>query len=246
MSDLDTSDATLDEPAKQRSVGSRFAVLGDRLARTFGTAEPSDADLASWEPKDDSDEPAVAEPPQAWEPVARRFPSARHGYDRAAVDEHVAELERELAELRRHSSASAVAAEIERIGTQTAAILHTAHEQAQETTRRGQAQADRCLAAAASNAVAITEEATQQLQQLDSDTDAVWRERARLIEDVRIVATSLFSLAEEAADRFPAEPEKIAPPVRAAVPPARDEMSNGRHFEDPEESWPGADGADAS
>jgi len=238
MSDLDKPDATLDEPGKPRSASSRFAELGERLARTFGSVDHGDADVSSWEPGVDSEdgesagpEPVlVAQTPPAAPPVAPLFPTARHGYDRATVDEHVAELEREIAALR-GASASAVAAEIERIGEQTAAILRTAHEQAQETTRRGQVQADHVLSAAAANAVAITEDATQQLRQLDSDTDSVWRERGRLIEDVRIIATALLALAEDAAERFPAEPEKAGPPAR----PAGEPSLNGRHL-DPEDT----------
>jgi hypothetical protein len=231
MSDLDTSDATIEEPVKQRSAGSRFAEFGDRLARTFGSVDQGDVDMTSWESNGDSEDPAPAPMlPPASEAQAPRFPTARHGYERAAVDEHVAELERELAELRQ-ASASAVAAEIERIGEQTSAILRTAHEQAQETTRRGQLQADHVLSAAAANAVAITEDATQQLRQLDSDTDSVWRERGRLIDDVRIIATALLALAEDAAERFPAEPEKIGPATPVAMEPIGEPTPNGRHPE---------------
>jgi hypothetical protein len=230
MSDLDTPDATLDEPVKQRSAGSRFAELSDRLARTFGNIDRREPDLASWEPNGDPEDPPLAEAPPISETVEPLFPTARHGYNRNAVDEHVAALERELAELRQ-TSASVVAGEIARIGEQTAAILRTAHEQAQETTRRGQVQADHVLSAAAANAVSITEEATQQLRQLDSDTDSVWRERGRLIEDVRIIATALFALAEDAAERFPAEAEKVVPPARAATEPAGDATLNGRRPE---------------
>jgi hypothetical protein len=239
MSDLDTSEATIDEPVKQRSPGSRFAELGDRLARTFGSVDQRDADLTSWESNGDAEDPvpppiSPAPLPPVAEAPAPRFPTARHGYDRAVVDERIAELERELAELRR-ASANAVATEIERIGEQTAAILQTAHEQAQETTRRGQLQADHVLSAAAANAVAITEDATQQLRQLDSDTDAVWRERGRLIDDVRIIATALVALAEDAAERFPAEPEKVGAPAPAPAPALVDlggePTSNGRHHE---------------
>ena len=235
MSDLDTPDAMVDEPVKQRSAGSRFAEFGDRLERWLvvaGHIQQGDADMASWESNDDAEDqvPAPMLPP-ASEAPAPRFPTARHGYERAAVDEHVAELERELAELR-HASPRAVAAEIERIGEQTAAILRTAHEQAQETTRRGQVQADHVLSAAAANAVAITEDATQQLRQLDADTDSVWRERGRLIDDVRIIATALVALAEDAAERFPAEPEKVVGPAGpATMEPGSEPTLNGRHPE---------------
>jgi cell division septum initiation protein DivIVA len=133
----------------------------------------------------------------------------RHGYDRAAVDEHVAELEREVSELQaRAASGPTVNEEIERIGEQTSAILTVAHDKAHEMRRQAQEEADRCLADAASNAVMITEDAKRQLRLIECDTDAVWRDRTRLLDDVRAVATALFSLTEEAVERFPAEPTK--------------------------------------
>ena len=108
------------------------------------------------------------------------------------------------------------------MGEETSAILRVAHEQASEITRRAETQADRCVQDAAANAVSMTEDAKRKLRQLDGETDAVWAERGRLIEDVRSVATALFSLAEDAADRFPEEgdrrgPAETAPPMRAAA-----------------------------
>jgi hypothetical protein len=217
MNDFDRPGVTVDEPLKGRSASSRFGDLGDRLVRTFGSADRAKADPSDGGYDVDPEYPVVDQTTQSWEEVLPRFPTVRHGYHCAAVDEHIAELEHELAELRaRTPSASAIATAIERIGEQTAAILVVAHQQAQETTRRAQAQADSCLANAASNAVAITEEANQQLRQLDRDTDSIWRERGRLIEDARSVASALFSLAEDAAERFDAEPERVDLPVPAA------------------------------
>jgi cell division septum initiation protein DivIVA len=211
MSDFDRPGATLPEPVKQRPRTSRFANLGDRLARTFGGYERDPGETHDWDPPDGFGYADGEEPP-IWDAVGPRFPLARLGYDRDAVDEHVAELERELAEFQtRAPSADAVSAEIEKIGEQTSAILTVAHDRAHEMTRQAQEQADRCLADAASNAVMITEDAKRRLRQLDSDTDAVWRERARLIEDVRTVSGALASLADDAVSRFPAEPERPDP-----------------------------------
>ena len=80
-----------------------------------------------------------------------------------------------------------------------------AHDQAHETTRLAQEQADRCVADAASNAVAITEEAKRQLQALDMETDTIWQERARLLEDARTVGMALIAMIDEAEGRFPEE-----------------------------------------
>jgi vacuolar-type H+-ATPase subunit H len=218
MNDFDRPGATLDEQATRRSAGSRLSELGDRLSKTFGNVDRVRPEVPSWAADSDLEyevdgtagtdgSDGTVEPV---EPVEEpRFPIARQGYDRNAVDEHVAELERELSQLRASErSDSSVAAEIERIGEQTSAILLVAHDKAQETTRQAQEQADRCVADAATNAVAITEEASRRLRQLDSETDSVWRERARLIDDVRNVSSALASLAQEASDRFPAEPDR--------------------------------------
>jgi cell division septum initiation protein DivIVA len=218
MSDFDSPEATIDEPMKRRTAGSRFAELSDRLARAFGGIDEPNGEPASWESGGGAEDQAVTETPELWDPVAHRFPIARRGYDRAAVDARITELERELDELKGRAP-MAVSQEIERIGEQTAAILSTAHDQAQETLRRAQAQADLCIANAASNAVAITQGASRQLRELDGETDSVWRERARLIDDVRNVATALLSLAGEAADRFPAEPERAWVPVPGSSAP---------------------------
>jgi cell division septum initiation protein DivIVA len=211
MSDFDRPGATLPGPVKQRTRTSRFANLGDRLARTFGGYDRDPDETHDWDPSNGFGY-ADGDDPPAWDPVGPRFPVARLGYDREAVDEQVAELERELAELQtRAPSADAVSAEIEKIGEQTSAILTVAHDRAHEMTRQAQEQADRCLADAASNAVMITEDAKRRLRQLDTDTDAVWRERARLIEDVRSVSGALATLADDAVARFPAEPERPDP-----------------------------------
>lgn len=221
MSDFERSGMTYDEPGRRRSPGTWFADIGDRLARGLNNFDrPAvDEDEGEWEQYDEPEQPtAIAEPiewdpnPSGHSPTRKRFPTVLHGYDRDAVDAHLAALEQELADMRIHRSpAPAVQDEIDRVGEETSAILRVAHEQAAEITRRAQVQADRCVSDAAANAVQMTEEAKRKLRQLDSETDAVWAERGRLIEDVRSVATSLFSLAEDAADRFPEEADKRAP-----------------------------------
>jgi cell division septum initiation protein DivIVA len=166
------------------------------------------------------------------------FPVAPFGYNRAAVDEHVADLERELAELGRElaelraqrETPMTVTEELERIGEQTASILIVAQDKANETTRRAQEQAERCIADAAANAVSITEEAQQRLRQLDNETDSVWRERERLLEDVRAVSTALAALADQASERFPAAADQSA----TAAFPARSQWGGATvSFEHP-------------
>ena len=214
MSTLERPGVTADRPVRR----SRLADLGDRLARTFGTMDRTEE--ARWDRDGDLPEIGYAET-EAWDPVPLRFPVVRHGYDCVTVDEYMLDLERQLEELRSGSSAAAAVNEqLERVGEQTASILQLAYEQAHEITRRARAEADGYIAEATAKAAAMAKDARQSLRVLDTETDAVWRERARLIEDVRGTATALFALAEDAADRFPAETERLTPePVRAALTP---------------------------
>jgi DivIVA domain-containing protein len=236
MTDFERPGLMLERPVKRRSTGSRFADLGDRLARTFGSLDRAGIEDPAVNTNGEHDY-AVDEDLS----LAPRFPVARHGYDRASVDEYVDELERELDALRgRNPLSSAVSVEIERLGEQTAAILRVAHEQAHEITRKAQVQADKCVADAATNAISITEEAHRKLSALDTETDSVWRERERLIEDVRAVATALFAVAEDAAERFPAEPEKARPPapVPASQPTVEARIVDEPAVEEPNDDEP--------
>jgi ElaB/YqjD/DUF883 family membrane-anchored ribosome-binding protein len=223
MSELNRPGATVDRPTKRKQTSSRLADLGDRIARTF-TPTPVDRTETPGAPWDVATEAhyAVTDDVQAphWDDDASPFPVVRSGYDRDAVDAYLNELEQEIDELRAHrSSDDAVSTEIKKIGEQAAAILQTAHQQAAETTRKAREEAEKCLADAAANAISMKDEAKSKLRELDTETDSVWRERSRLVEDVRSVATALFSLAEEATERFPSEDDKRAASGTARAQP---------------------------
>jgi hypothetical protein len=226
MSEFERPGTTIEEPTKRKSAAARFGDLSDRLSRTFGGLDRTRAELPAWDADEGLDYPLMSDT-VAWSPTQQRFPVVRNGYDCAAVDQQFDEVERELAELKeQRSSSGAVAAELDRIGSQTAAVLQAAYEQAAEITRDAREQADRCLADAAANAVGITEKANRRLRELDVETDSVWQERSRLIDDARGVATALLSLADDAAARFPTESDKLEqvdppapqPPVPAEQP----------------------------
>lgn len=198
------------------STGSRWGGFGEKLVKVFTVQEEKEEALVN-EPGDETVEHDVlAEVERQDADTGGRFPVGPFGYNRTAVDQYVGELERELEDLRRARPAPPISIneEIERLGEQTASILVVAHDQANETTRRAQEQADRCIADAAANAVAMTAQAKQQLRELDSETDAVWQERQRLIDDVRCTAAALISLADEATERFP---EDDKPTINAPV-----------------------------
>jgi cell division septum initiation protein DivIVA len=230
---FDKRGVTFARPVKRGPRGPRLPGPATRGFPTFDPTEPNGDFEGELEyPVDD-------EPVSPWDQHATRFPIARNGYDCAFVDEHVAglerdltEMDRELAELRaRTPSGNEVAAEIQRIGEQTSTILLEAHDKAHETTRDAQAQADRCIADAASNAIAITEDANRQLRQLEGDMTSLRHERERLLEDIRNLASALSSVAEQAADRFPADRENELLHAKAAPEPTDEDTSEREHFD---------------
>jgi cell division septum initiation protein DivIVA len=230
-----------DNDAPAEATRSPFADLAGRFANWMTGAdrlelEPPLDPMEGEEERDAADRELLSRDPVERQPVGRevraeprretpppepddpsRFPLAPFGYNRTAVDEHLATLERELEQLRaKQAPMASITEELERIGEQTASILVVAHDQAHETTRLAQEQAERCVADAAANAVAMTEQAKKRLHEIDNETDAIWRERERLLEDVRVVSAALANLADQASARFPAA-EPVAP-VAAAFP----------------------------
>lgn len=204
---------------------SPFADVAERFASWFTGVDRSHDDGRYGRPEDTSEHDplqALLPPVDHEEEAPARFPVAPFGYSRAAVDEHLAELESELEQLRieRRPAAPSINEELERIGEQTASILVVAHDKASETTRRAQEQAERCVADARANAAAITEEAQRRLRELDTETDSVWRERERLIDDVRMVSAALNQLADEASERFPAAADQPQTAAFGAAYPA--------------------------
>ena len=104
-----------------------------------------------------------------------------------------------------------------------------AQEKADAIVSRAHAQADLLVAEAQASAEATTKAAEQRVRALDADTDAVWRDRARLIDDTRKLADGLLAVADDAAERFrpkPTSPSK--PPARCRpAPPARRRLTAG-------------------
>jgi len=192
-----------------------------------------------------SDEP----PPRA----QREFPIALRGYDRAAVDNHLAELEEDIAELHAQRSPSGVVKRaLDKVGEETSAILQRAHETADEITRKSRDRASTRLEEAEREAERIRAAADAHVRSLDESVDAIWAERHRLVEDVRRVGDTLIKIAEEAMSRFPPEDGPPTPPRPAsgtgpATPAARratSEFAAARRGEDSGEAEAGAE-ADA-
>jgi len=201
----------LDPGSEQRSRRAGFGLVRQRLANAFrGESDldprPGGRELVGW--LRDERGAVGAE-------VLPRFPLSRHGYDCAVVDEHVAQLERELAEVdqelielrARSASSDEVASEIKRIGEQTSAVLIAAHEQREEILRVARAEADRLVADATAEARAVTAAGEARLRELEAQNEAAHRERDRLLEDVRTVSAALVALADSAHERLPPKPQ---------------------------------------
>jgi cell division septum initiation protein DivIVA len=141
------------------------------------------------------------------------FPLVIRGYDRRMVEEHVELLTGRLAELEALQSPSvAVQEALERVANDTGSILKEAHESADGVLSRARGEADRMVRDARDEADRMIASAEARVRQLAIDTDTLWQERMRLIDDSRAVAVSLSAIADEAAERFPPEdlPEEPA------------------------------------
>lgn len=158
------------------------------------------------------------------------FPVALRGYDRLAVDAYVRRTSQLVAELQStRSPEAAVRRALERVGEEVSGILQRAHEAAAQTTAQSRSEADNRLEMARQEAAQITADARNRLKELDAETDRIWAERHRIVEDARDLARQLLTLAESAAERFPAEDSEVEADGQA-VEPAPGAALNG---EDP-------------
>lgn len=144
------------------------------------------------------------------------FPIALRGYDREAVDAYVQRTSALVAEL--HATRSpelAVRRALERVGEEVTGVLARAHETAEQITSQSRREADERLRHATRDAEQIVVDARRRLTTLDADTDRVWDERQRIVEDLRELAAELLHVADTATARLaPAEepePDREAP-----------------------------------
>jgi len=139
------------------------------------------------------------------------FPGALRGYDRLAVDAYVQRVSQMVAELQAtRSPEAAVRRALERVGEQISGILQRAHETAEQITAQSRGEAEDRLEQARGEAAEIIVATEQRVRDLDADTDRIWIDRGRIVDDARDLARQLLSVADTAADRFP-EAEPAAP-----------------------------------
>jgi hypothetical protein len=148
------------------------------------------------------------------------FPIVLRGYDRMAVDAYVKQTSQLVAELQAtRSPEAAVRRALERVGEEVSGILQRAHETAGQITAQSRSEAEDRLEAARQEGAQITSAAELRVKELDAETDRIWAERHRIVEDTRELARQLLGLTDSAADRFPADEE---PAVEADAAPASD------------------------
>jgi DivIVA domain-containing protein len=152
------------------------------------------------------------------------FPVVLRGYDRDSVDDYVRRTSQLVAELQTtRSPEAAVRRALERVGEEVSGILQRAHDTAGRITAQSRSEAEDRLEAARQEAAQIVQRAEDRVRELDAETDRIWAERHRIVEDTRELARELLTITDSAADRFPADPEvggDSALPGLEAVPPA--------------------------
>jgi cell division initiation protein len=169
------------------------------------------------------------------------FPLALRGYDRLAVDDYVKQTAQLVAELQAtRSPEAAVRRALERVGEQISGILQRAHEAAGEITTQSRSEAEDRLEQSRREASEITAEAEQRVKDLDADTDRIWAERHRIVDDARGLANELLALAQAAAERFPPADEPLHDPAEEAPALYDVEAAAGGQL-DPAQEGPGGD-----
>jgi cell division septum initiation protein DivIVA len=163
------------------------------------------------------------------------FPIVLRGYDRLAVDAYVKRTSQLVAELQStRSPEAAVRRALERVGEEVSGILQRAHEASAQITAQSRSDAEDRLERARQEATQITADAKNRLKDLDTETDRIWAERQRIVEDAHELARQLLSLAESAAERFPPaeeaehEPQPAEPGEQpVAAPPLPTDLPLG-------------------
>jgi hypothetical protein len=106
------------------------------------------------------------------------------------------------------------------VGEQVSGILQRAHQTAEEITAQSRRESEERLEQARIEAAEIVAAAHQRVKELDADTDRIWIERHRIVDDARELALQLTSLAAAAAERFPASDEEAEPFAEEGTAPA--------------------------
>lgn len=141
------------------------------------------------------------------------FPIALRGYDRTAVDRHMEQLNRLIAELEMSASPeSAVRHALDEVSEETRDLLQRAHATAEEITARSRAKADDRLQLAEREAGELREAAQREGQEL---RDTAQREAAGLRQAATQEATELREAATHDAQKLRGDAQRDADELRA-------------------------------
>jgi DivIVA domain-containing protein len=113
------------------------------------------------------------------------------------VDRMKADAEKSLASAKREADDTVAKAKSEADG-----VLADAKGEAQSILARTQAEADERLRRLQEELAALREEAETRRREIQADTEAVWKERHELLEDIRRMAAGLVDLTNAAAARI--------------------------------------------
>src|SRR5436190_15237482 len=115
-----------------------------------------------------------------------QFPLALRGYDRAAVDAHLAQMAQLVAELEATQLREGVVQRaLDEVGEQTSGILQHAHDTAEEITASSRSQAEGRLQRAEREAAENRQQADRYAKEIQAHTSNLRADRMRLIEEIR-------------------------------------------------------------
>jgi cell division septum initiation protein DivIVA len=151
------------------------------------------------------------------------FPIVLRGYDRDTVDEYVRRTSQLVAELQTtRSPEAAIRRALERVGEEVSGILQRAHDTAGQITAQSRSEAEDRLEVARQEAAQIVTRAEERVRELDVETDRIWAERQRIVEDTRELAGELLTLTDSAVNRFPGDAVAAAAEAAEGVLPEED------------------------
>ncbi|MGC9221454.1 MAG: DivIVA domain-containing protein [Solirubrobacteraceae bacterium] len=178
------------------------------------------------------------------------FGQVRRGYDRDQVDAYITQLQgqvRELqAELALRRADTAVDNALQQVGSEVVDILRQANSTRDSIVEAAERDAAQTRHHAEAHAAAVISAAEQRVRELDEDTDRIWGERERIVEDAHDLARQLAELAELAERRFPQDDAELVDEADVTV--VTDEDDDGLKGRDglADASPSGFGGADAS
>ena len=171
---------------------------------------------------------------QAGEKVQGLLQAAREAAEeitasaRLEAEESTARAKAEVAELVVNTSAEA-----DRVKAEAEELIANARTEADDAVAKAKAQADGILADASAEAderlrrsqqelATLRDQAEARMHEIQADTEAIWKERRELLDDIRGMASGLVDSADAAAARFPSR-RPAGPEEEMQEPQAGDE-----------------------